>query len=199
MSIELYIQDIYKQLPTLKKYKYPWEITNQAELVVENLIENCQKEDFVLKGKSLIHRSAIIEENVVFKGPVFIGKNCFVAANCYLRGGVFLGEGVKVGPSCEIKSSFIFSHTNVAHLNYVGNALVGSEVNIEAGAVLANHFNERKDKNIVVRIDKETIDTKTEKFGAFIGDGSKIGANAVLSPGTILNPDSVVGRLELVK
>ena len=37
------------------------------------------------------------------------------------------------------------------------------------------------------------------KFGALIGDGTRIGANAVLSPGTILAPNSIVKRLELVE
>jgi hypothetical protein len=37
------------------------------------------------------------------------------------------------------------------------------------------------------------------KFGALVGDHSKIGANAVLSPGSILKPESVVKRLELIE
>ena len=81
----------------------------------------------------------------------------------------------------------------------MGNSLVGSEVNLEAGSVIANHFNERQDKTIKVKIDGQEIIVSTEKFGALIGDNSKIGANAVTSPGTILPVNSIVERLELVR
>ena len=49
----------------------------------------------------------------------------------------------------------------------------------------------KKNKNIFVKINNEIIDTKSIKFGALVGDDSKIGANAVLSPGTILEKKSI--------
>jgi acetyltransferase-like isoleucine patch superfamily enzyme len=42
------------------------------------------------------------------------------------------------------------------------------------------------------------IYTGANKFGALVGDNSKIGANAVLTPGTVLTPNSIVKRLELI-
>ncbi len=51
----------------------------------------------------------------------------------------------------------------------------------------------------VVKINEEIINTKVEKFGALVGDFSKIGANAVLTPGTILMKNTVVKRLELIE
>ena len=74
----------------------------------------------------------------------------------------------------------------------------GNDVNFEAGAVTANHYNEREHKNISVIYDSKEIDTRCIKFGALVGDHAKIGANAVLSPGTILLPNSIVKRLELI-
>ncbi|SDZ08896.1 hypothetical protein SAMN05444397_103381 [Flavobacterium aquidurense] len=44
-----------------------------------------------------------------------------------------------------------------------------------------------------------TVETKTDKFGSIVGDNSKIGANAVLSPGTILEKCSIVKQLELIE
>ncbi|MNR49840.1 hypothetical protein D3C85_1692730 [compost metagenome] len=46
---------------------------------------------------------------------------------------------------------------------------------------------------------EHVIDTKSDKFGSLIGDDSRIGANAVLSPGTILEKKSIVKRLELIE
>jgi acetyltransferase-like isoleucine patch superfamily enzyme len=75
---------------------------------------------------------------------------------------------------------------------------VGAGVNVEAGAVVANHYNERTDKEIRVYIRGQQIRTGVNKFGAVIGDHCRLGANAVLSPGTILEPNAVVGRLALI-
>lgn len=63
----------------------------------------------------------------------------------------------------------------------------------------ANHFNERVDKKISVAFNSTIIDTGTEKFGALVGDNTKVGANAVLSPGTLLKPGTIVKRLELIE
>lgn len=183
---------------TLGKYKTPWEITEKIiELILEK--QKTLGDDFEIKDGIAIHKTATIEQNVVLKDPIIIGANSFIAANCYLRGGVYIGSDVKVGPSCEIKQSAIFDNTSLAHLNYAGNSIIGSNVNIEAGAVLANHFNEREDKTIVLNIDGFKNILPSKKFGAIVSDGTKIGANAVTYPGTFLDKNSVVERLTLIK
>lgn len=176
----------------------PWDLVKG----LPDLLKQHQTElggDYVKQGEAWIHSSARIESGVTLKGPMIIGPNCFIGAHAYLRGGVFLDEKVIIGPGCEIKSSILFAGTAAAHFNFVGDSLVGSEVNFEAGSVTANHYNERKDKRIFITLAGARKDTGVVKFGALIGDGSRIGANAVLSPGTILSPGAMVGRLELVQ
>ena len=175
-----------------------WEVLNSLDDILRKEIAKLGNE-YDFEDGMAIHRSAIIEQGVVLKGSIIVSPDCFLGAHAYLRGPVFLGKGVKIGPGCEIKQSVILENTAIAHLNYIGNSVIGSHVNFEAGAVCANHFNERQDKNIWVTCDDEIIDTKTDKFGALVGDGSKIGANAVLSPGTILKINRIVKRLELVE
>ena len=131
-----------------------------------------------------VHPSATIEPGAVVKPPAVIGAGCFVAATAYLRGGVVLGPGVTVGPGVEIKASLVMGGSALAHFNYVGDSLIGRDVNLEAGAVIANFRNEAP--------------ARTGKFGAVIGDHCRIGANAVLAPGTILAPRTIVPRLALV-
>jgi UDP-N-acetylglucosamine diphosphorylase / glucose-1-phosphate thymidylyltransferase / UDP-N-acetylgalactosamine diphosphorylase / glucosamine-1-phosphate N-acetyltransferase / galactosamine-1-phosphate N-acetyltransferase len=63
----------------------------------------------------------------------------------------------------------------------------------------ANHYNERADKKITVLYNSALINTGVIKFGALVGDNCKIGANAVLSPGTLLTKNTIVKRLELVE
>lgn len=79
------------------------------------------------------------------------------------------------------------------------DSIIGHDVNIEAGAILCNHYNEREDDTVFVHVDGQCISTLLHKFGSVVGDGCRIGANAVLSPGTLLKPYSIVRRLELVE
>ena len=60
--------------------------------------------------------------------------------------------------------------------------------------MLAFHRNERADKDVWVRIEGRLKRTGCDKFGALLGDQCRIGANAVLTPGALLKPASVVGR-----
>ena len=156
-------------------------------------------DNYHIDNNIAIHTSAIIESGGVIKSPAIVGENCFVGANAYFREGVFLDKEVKIGPGCEIKNSIIFSGTAVAHFNYIGNSIIGRNVNFEAGSIAANHYNERVNKKILVLYQSQIIETKVEKFGSLVGDNSRIGANAVLSPGTILKKNSVVRRLELIE
>ena len=121
-----------------------------------------------------------------------------LAAGAYLRGGVWLEEACIVGPGAELKASFLFRGAALAHLNFVGDSILGADVNLEAGAVLANHRNERADKTIRIRHEGRILDTGADRFGALVGDGVRIGANAVIAPGALLAPGSVIGRLEHV-
>ena len=50
-----------------------------------------------------------------------------------------------------------------------------------------------------VHVDGQRISTGMHKFGSIVGDGCRIGANAVPSPGTLLRPGTIVRRLELVE
>lgn len=176
----------------------PWAITEALPDMIIDMIANLNN-DYIVRDHVAIHQSATIEHGAVIKGPVIIGENCFIGAHAYLRGGVYLGSSVSIGPGCEIKTSIILSNSSVAHFNFIGDSIIGSDVNFEAGAVIANHYNEREDKTISVLLDSKVSKTGAEKFGALVGDSSKIGANAVLSPGTILPAKSVVKRLELVE
>ena len=177
--------------------KMPWEIIGDLDDLVKKQIQTLGK-DFKINNGIAVHKTAIVEQGVVLKGNIIISENCFIGANAYLRGPIFIGNAVKIGPGCEIKQSIILNDTATAHFNYVGNSIIGSKVNFEAGSICANHFNERKDKNIFVFCKGELLDTKSEKFGSLVGDHCKIGANAVLSPGTLLEKESIVKRLELV-
>ena len=176
----------------------PWLIIQNLESIIFEKIK-LLSDDFEVNNGIAIHKTAIVEKNAILKAPLIIEENCFVAANACLRNGVFLSKNVKIGMGVEIKSSIILNNSAVAHFKFIGDSIIGENVNFEAGSITANHFNERENKEIFVKIDDNIINTKVVKFGSLIGDSSKIGANAVLSPGTILKKNSVVKRLELIE
>ncbi|MFK7856238.1 MAG: hypothetical protein AB8B79_19130 [Granulosicoccus sp.] len=175
----------------------PWEITSDATALIREALTNLGA-DYCIADDIAVHHSARIEAGAIIKPPAILGPKCFIASHSYLRGGVFLGASCSVGPGCELKSSFVFSGSAIAHFNYIGDSIVGGDCNVEAGAVVANSRNEFIDKEIRVNWGNEIIKTGTLKFGALIGDGCLIGANAVLAPGTILECNTVIPRLALV-
>lgn len=197
MNLSTYLPQFDVLFPQLNK-ELPWSIIAKAEEIILQRIKTLG-EDYKIVNDVAIHKSAVVEEHVITKGPIIISANCFVGAHAYLRGGIFLADHVSIGPGCEVKSSFMMSHTALAHFNFVGDSILGSHVNMEAGSIIANHFNEREDKIIFVMIDGKRIATDVMKFGAVVGDHTRIGANAVLSPGTILPQKSIVKRLELIE
>jgi len=175
----------------------PWEITGNLVAIINDLTLQLDT-NFDVQNGIAIHKTATIEHGVTLIAPIIISENCFIGANAYLRGGVYLDKSVKIGPGCEIKTSIICAQSSVAHFNFIGDSIIGHNVNFEAGALTANHYNERTDKKISVLYKSKIIETNVEKFGSLVGDNSKIGANAVLSPGTILEANTIVNRLELI-
>tara|TARA_R110001583_G_scaffold51483_4_gene160698 strand:- start:1200 stop:1811 length:612 start_codon:yes stop_codon:yes gene_type:complete len=195
MELTNYIKDIYRDIPSLSKDSLPWEIIDDIDELINSLIPGLNKREYLIQENTAIHETAIVEGGATIKRNTIIGPRCIVKSGAYLRNGVYLVSDVTIGANTEIKQSIIFKNSCAAHLNYVGNSLIGEDVNLEAGSVLANHFNEREDKHIVIKEKGEWIDTGVTKFGSLIGDGSKIGANSVLNPGTILPAKTIVPRL----
>ncbi|MCW3089587.1 MAG: LpxA family transferase [Ferruginibacter sp.] len=176
---------------------FPWQVTQHLGNILTGLMEQLDTSFEIVEGIAL-HKTARVEKGAILKAPLIIGEDCFIGSNSCLRGGVYLGNSVRIGMGCEIKASIIFNGSAIAHFNFIGDSIIGSYVNFEAGSITANHYNERDDKEILVIHNLTIISTGIDKFGALVGDYSKIGANAVLSPGTLLPPQSIVKRLQLV-
>jgi NDP-sugar pyrophosphorylase family protein len=195
MDLSNYFENYYSYLPGLEVYNSPWDAIHNLSQILKKVIPELPEGEYIVENGIAIHNSAIIEKNVTIKEIAIIGEKSIVKAGAYIRGGTFIGKNVNIGANSEIKQSMIFDHSRIAHLNYVGNSIIGEDVNLEAGSILANHFNELKNKNIKLIINESIIETNLVKFGSLIGDGCRIGANSVLNPGTVLRKRSVVGRL----
>lgn len=176
----------------------PWALVAEAPVIVRALLETLSAADYVIDGDIALHRSATVEAGAVLKGPLIVGPRGFIATGAYLRGGNWLDADCLVGPGSELKASFLFAGTKLAHFNFVGESVLGAGVNMEAGSIICNYRNERPGTNVRVLVEGTLHDTGVQKFGALVGDGCRIGANAVVAPGAVLRAGQVVQRASLL-
>lgn len=91
-----------------------------------------------------IDASVVIEPDVtihpftVIRGPVHVATGAEIGPFAYLRPGTDVSAGAKVGTFVEVKNSSIGARTKVPHLSYIGDADIGEDTNIGAGAITAN-------------------------------------------------------------
>lgn len=154
------------------------------------------------KIKGNFSKNVFIGENVSIdptakiEGPAIILDNSKIGFQALVRENVFIGKDSNIGHASEIKNSIILNHSTLSHFNYVSDSILGNNVRVGAGAKTANRRLDRA--NIILKVGDEKIDTKLTRFGAIIGDGTKIGVNAVLNPGTVLEKNCLVYPLKSV-
>lgn len=141
----------------------------------------------VLEGTVYVAGSARIGPGAYIRGPAWIGEGVTVGHAVFLRDGVVLATGSSVNHASEVKRSVILPGARLPHFNYVGDSVVGSRVNLGAGVKLAN-FNAFGTGVIVPGPDSRRL----SKAGALLGDDVSIGCNAVLAPGTVVGPRTIV-------
>ena len=147
-----------------------------------------------LEGKTEIGKECVIRENSrivdsqifnnvevdssvilssVIKSKVRIGPFAYIRPNCEIE------EKVKIGDFVEIKNSNIDHGTKVAHLTYIGNADVGSNVNFGCGTTIANYDGKNKFKteignNVFIGCNSNLVAPLKIGDGVYIAAGSTI-------------------------
>jgi NDP-sugar pyrophosphorylase family protein len=197
IGMERYLKDFHG-LFIGEPVREPWDFISKLPEIILGMIAKLPAE-YIIHGDVAIHQTAVIDATAIIRGPAIIAEDALIGCFALLRGGTFVGKNSIIGAHGEFKTSVIMHNSVCGHFNFVGESMIGSNVNLEAGAVLANHYNELKDKPVRVKNGNDWIDTGCVKFGSVIGDGSRIGANAVLFPGILLPPDTVINRLQLVE
>lgn len=181
--------------------RYPWDFLRANEQFISSLAENH------IEGE--VHPSAVIEgvihlgpgtrilPGVFIEGNAVIGANCKIGPNCYLRGHTSIGDGCHIGQAVEIKNCLILSKTNVGHLSYVGDSVLGEMVNFGAGTIVSNLRHDGKNHRSAVN--GELIDTGRRKFGTIVGDGVHTGIHTSIYPGRKLWPGTSTRPGEIVQ
>lgn len=176
------LSDIFNEISAV------WEVLEKIALFISQRFDKELKSNH--KNHVYVGYGTVIEKGAFIKGPAIIGKNCFIAHGAYIRENVIIGDNVKIGHASEIKNSVILNGTHIAHFNYIGDSVIGNNGNFGAGAITANY---RLDgKNVSVKHKSLKIDTQLLKFGAIVGDGTKIGVGVILNPGTVLGKNCIV-------
>ncbi|MCU0304197.1 MAG: hypothetical protein MUC56_09090 [Thermoanaerobaculales bacterium] len=130
-----------------------------------------------------------IEPGAVIVGPAIIGPGASIRTGAYVRQHVILGAGALVGAHSEVKGSILLPGAKAPHQAYVGDSILGRDVNLGAGTICSNVKNIGHE--VTFRAGDEVVRTGLKKLGAVLGDGCKTGCNTVLNPGVLMGPGSV--------
>jgi bifunctional UDP-N-acetylglucosamine pyrophosphorylase / glucosamine-1-phosphate N-acetyltransferase len=117
-----------------------------------------------------------------------VGAESIVGPYARLRPGTELAEDVHIGNFVEVKNSQVAAHSKANHLAYIGDATIGSRVNIGAGTITCNYDGANKFRTVI-------------EDDAFIGSDTQlvapvtVGKGATLGAGTTLTKDAPAGKL----
>lgn len=117
-----------------------------------------------------------------------VGAGSIIGPYARLRPGTELAEDVHVGNFVEIKNSQVAAHSKANHLAYIGDATIGSRVNIGAGTITCNYDGVNKHRTVI-------------EDDAFIGSDTqlvapvRVGKGATLGAGTTLTANAPEGKL----
>ena len=147
----------------------------------------------VIRGASTIAARAEVGPHAVIVDSV-VGEGALVGPFCYLRPGTILEAGAKAGTFVEIKNSHIGERTKVPHLSYIGDADIGEDTNIGAGAITVNqdHATREKFRTAI------GSNVRTGVDNAFVAPVS-IGDDAWIAAGSVITEDVPAGALAIAR
>lgn len=168
---------VWEALPLIKEYLTHFKGTKQPLSAFAGVTFEHAETIWVAEGVT-------IEPGALIRGPCILGEGTTVRHGAYLRGDLIVGKNCVIGHDVELKHSILLDGVHAAHFNYVGDSILGNDVNLGAGFICSNY---RLDGNpIKVRAEGKVFKTGLTKFGAIMGDRASVGCNGVSNPGTIL-------------
>ncbi len=141
------------------------------------------------EGPIIIDEGAVIDHDVIIRGPVYIGRRVYVGNNALIRNNTVIEHETTVGSNVDITESVILERCTIGRNAYISCSVIGPDVVIEPGVVTRSFKTSASSERRHVR------GRAGEKMGAVIGQGSRVGAYTVLSPGTFVKKHSVIEPL----
>jgi bifunctional UDP-N-acetylglucosamine pyrophosphorylase/glucosamine-1-phosphate N-acetyltransferase len=186
---------------------------NIAETLMEQGVTLVDPDRIDVRGTLECGRDVFIDVNCVFEGRVALGDGVRIGPNCVLqdavvgaqsvigpfarlRPGTVLAEDVHVGNFVEVKNSTIAAHSKANHLAYIGDATVGSRVNVGAGTITCNYDGANKHRTVIeddvfIGSDTQLVAPVTVGRGATLGAGTTLTRDAPPEQLTVSRPKQV--------
>jgi bifunctional UDP-N-acetylglucosamine pyrophosphorylase/glucosamine-1-phosphate N-acetyltransferase len=179
----------------------PWELLAANEWKLPELSGGVAEgadvhPDADLSGTVRVEAGATVRAGVVIDGPALVSAGATVGPNAFVRGATLVGPDAKVGHAVEVKNAVLFEGATVGHLSYVGDSVLGRDVNFGAGTKVANLRHDGADVRMTVKGDR--VSTGRRKLGVVCGDGVKTGINSSLNAGVVLAGGARTGVGETV-
>lgn len=136
-----------------------------------------------IESQSRITNSKVGRRTRVKQGSVIddskVGADCAVGPYAHIRPGCELADEVKIGNFVELKKASMGKASKASHLSYIGDAEIGSEVNIGCGFVTCNYDGKKKHRTIIedgvfVGSDSQTIAPVKIGKGSYVASGSTV-------------------------
>lgn len=180
----------------LLEVEWSWQVLARLDAFCDGLapaVRGRVHRTAVLEGPVVVEEGAEIGPFVAVQGPAYLAAGARVLHGAFLRGPVVLGPDARVGHATEVKRSLFLGGARAPHFNYVGDSVLGHDVNLGAGVKLANV------KTVGGTVAVGEQDTGLRKLGSALGDGVSIGCNAVLAPGTVVGRGTVIYNGAMVR
>lgn len=203
-SIQLLIdsgkQVCYREIEEWQDIGFPWHLLEANEIALKEIKGNVTgniEPHATLQGKVDIGEGTIVRNGAYIIGPVVIGRNCDIGPNCFIRPSTSIGDSVRIGNAVEIKNSIVMSGTNIGHLSYVGDSIIGENCNFGAGTKVANLRHDTR--TVLVEIKGKKFDSGRRKLGVMMGDNVHTGINSMFNVGTMVSSGAYIDPGELVR
>jgi len=182
---------------------YPWEILKANRIILDSWNESSiaksaiMESNVTMQGVVNIEEGAVIKAGAVLEGPCSIGKGSYVGNNSLIRSYTSLGNNCSIGYGVELKNCVVLDNSGIGRLSFVGDSVIGENVDIGAGCMTVNR-NLGWEK-VQIKNGKTILPSGLKKLGAFIGDNVTIGAGNTIQPGTVISPGKTLPACYSVK
>ena len=182
---------------------YPWEILKANRIILDSWNESSiaksaiMESNVTMQGVVNIEEGAVIKAGAVLEGPCSIGKGSYVGNNSLIRSYTSLGNNCSIGYGVELKNCVVLDNSGIGRLSFVGDSVIGENVDIGAGCMTVNR-NLGWEK-VQIKNGKTVLPSGLKKLGAFIGDNVIIGAGNTIQPGTVISPGKTLSACYSVK
>ena len=169
---------------------YPWNVLDANHFLMKSYhdakIAGSVKFDgnVTINGPVQIEDDVVIGGGTIIQGPCYIGRGSYVGNNVLIRKNTSIGAESVIGFGVELRNCVLFDKVKVGRLSFIGDSVIGGSVEIGSGIMTVNNL--MTGETVKVNINGKPVDSGLLKLGAFIGDGTKVGASNTLAPGTIV-------------